>query len=255
MGLEGQKICTISDDDREQYKDKIKVFIAQPTQGSIHYWAKDNHQELMYNLARLEAKSNYKFFSGSIGRLIISYAREIMAERALEGGMDYILWLDDDMLIPPDTFECLVKHGKDMVSTLAFQRVPPFGPVIWKGIEDKKEGLHFDQVFAYPKDTLFKVEAIGFGVVLMKTAFLKKMPKPWFMSTVPVGEDIWFSWKATKLGIECYVDTRCKVKHLGPPIVIGEDEFNDYKRSGTLQVRYGKKIEQGQVLRGELKND
>lgn len=255
MGHDKQEVKTISDQDRKQYKDKIKVFVAQPTQGHIHYWAKDNHQELMFNLARLEAKSNYKFFSGHIGRLIVSYAREIIAERAIDGGMDYILWIDDDMLVPPDTFECLVRHDKDIVSALAFQRVPPFGPVIWKGVEAENKELSFDQIFTYPKDTLFKADAIGFGVVLTKVDFFKNMPKPWFMSTVPVGEDIWFSWKATKAGIDCYVDTSCKVKHIGSPVLIGEEEFKQYERSSMLNISYGQRVKKGQVMRGEIQND
>ena len=45
---------------------------------------------------------------------------------------DYILFIDDDMICPPDLFERLYKHQKDIVAALAFTRYPPHKPVIYK---------------------------------------------------------------------------------------------------------------------------
>lgn len=232
------KIIPISDEDKERYKDKIKVFVAMPTHGVIHYLAHDNHVD-MYTWCRgFEERSNYKFFTGTVGRLFTSFARETIAERALEGGMDYILWIDDDMMVTPDIFERLVKHDVDIVTPLTFMRVAPYSPVMWNEkitMKDGEQSVAFNQILEYPAGKLIQVGQVGFGVVLMKTSILKTIPKPWFFNNVSVGEDIWFSFKAKQNGFSSYVDTSFCVGHIGAPPIITEREFLDYKQDKRIK--------------------
>ncbi|MDE2015959.1 MAG: hypothetical protein KGJ89_05035 [Patescibacteria group bacterium] len=235
------KIISISETDKELYKDKIKIFIAEPTQGLINYVPHDNRKDFFLHIARLEAVTNFKFFSGTVGRLTANYAREIIAERCLEAGMDYILWIDDDMLIPFDLFERLYRHNVDMVMPLTFMRVPPYTPVMWNEIVDNTDpvnpGINFQPILEYEKDILLPAGEIGFGVVLQKVAILKNIPKPWFFNNTSIGEDIWFCFKAKQNGFKCFVDTSFAVGHLGVPPIICEEEYLEYKEKGHIRNR------------------
>jgi hypothetical protein len=252
--MESAKVDSISDIDRNRYRESVKVFIAQPTQGLIHHWAKDNYCGFVSNLKELEAKTNYKFFDGSVGRLFVAYAREILAERALEADMNYILWIDDDMLLPHGLFERLISFDKDIIAPLAFMRVPPFSPVMWKANEDASGYKTFEQYDSYPKDELFPVDALGFGVVLMKTDILKKIPKPWFMGNAPIGEDILFSHKCKCQGMQPYVDTGWQVQHIGPPLLIGESQYLEYRETGNITTKYARRIKNNEVVLGDMKS-
>jgi len=255
MGSEPSVVQSISNMDRTLYKDKVKILIAMPTGGSIHHWTVDSVIELVSYSTTSELNTNYKFFHGSMGRLTIGYAREVIAEYALDAGMDYILWIDDDMMFHTNVFERLIRHNVDIVAALAFMRVAPFTPVMWKANETKDNKITFETITEYKKGELKKVDAVGFGVCLTRVGILKKIPKPWFMSHIPLGEDIYFTYKCKANGFQPYMDCSTVVKHIGPNLVIGEEQYDEYKETGQITVSYGKKIQPNEKMIGEFCND
>lgn len=223
----------------ETKKKQIKVLIAEPSSGSIDSWVYDNRKDFMVELARLEARSDFKFGTGNTARLHIEAAREETARHAIELGYDYLFMVDDDQLIPKNCFERLYqamqKHGADIASPMVTQRVAPYNPVIWKAV-DKKEfddagnlkSLFIDHVFMHdfePNATVFP-DAVGFGVVLIAVDLIKRMKAPWFYSNRAVGEDLWFCIRAKReYNAKIVCDTSIKAFHMGYPIARGEYDW------------------------------
>ena len=172
----------------------------------------------------------YQFFWSSVGRLLTPLARERLSEWAIQGGADYIFMIDDDMMCPTDLFEKLVRHNVDIVAPLAFMRLAPHYPVLFrveKGY-DHMQGLEYyipHKIENYPKNTLVECDGVGFGAALIKTSIFKSIPKPWFMSTTGHGEDLLFCKKAREAGFKVYMDTSVKLGHLGIPPIITEEDF------------------------------
>jgi len=218
----------------------IKVGISVPTEGHTVPEAMDSLMLLCMRLSKLETESKllkkdtqFQFFFQSMGRLFTPMAREKLAEACIENGMDYMLFLDDDMIIPPDTFEKLFRHEKDIVAALAFTRNAPHDPVIYQckeGYENGREYFVNLPVINYPKNQLMQCDAVGFGTVLIKMSVYENMAKPYFMSTSPTGEDILFCYNAGKAGAKVFVDTSICVAHLGAPKIVTEKTFEDYHK-------------------------
>lgn len=228
---------------------KIKVLVGIPRGGFTLTEAVDNQIDMAHYLGALEARSNFKFYLATIGRLFVAKAREEFARYAVDLGCDYLFMVDDDMICPPDLFERLYKHNVDIVSPLAFQRRHPHYPVIYKsrsGWDDVKKQRYFanEIVKNYPKDTLLECDAVGFGAVLIKRWVIEKMQPPRFMSTSPTGEDILFCYNAREyLGAKVYVDTATKIQHLGTPEIITEESYERANNIDKLREVYGDYVE------------
>jgi hypothetical protein len=225
--------------------DKVKILIAYPRGGFTLTEAIDNQMSLAFHLGQLGQASNFEFQIATIGRLFVAKAREEFAQHMLDLDCDYLMMIDDDMLVPVDLFEKLFRHNKDIVAPIAFQRRKPYLPVIYKqksGWDEVRKERYFanEIIKNYPKDTLFKCDAVGFGAVLIKRWVIEKMQTPRFMSTCPTGEDILFCYNAREqLGAEIYCDTATKIHHLGNPEVIDEALYEKTNNIDKTREVYG----------------
>jgi len=79
----------------------------------------------------------FEFWFINIGRIFTPAAREEAAKKALEQNMDFIFFVDDDMICPDDLFLRLYRHRAvaDVVCPLAFTRNAPYKPVLYASIE------------------------------------------------------------------------------------------------------------------------
>ena len=227
--------------------DLIKIMLAEPTAGVIDSIAHDNRLDAYMDYAWLEARSKFKFFTGNVGRCMVHYAREMIAEEAMHQKMDYVFMIDDDMIIPKHCFERLYesmkKENADMAAPMCTQRYAPFYPVIYKQTLRVIDGVnHIDNQFVedYEPNSTLTVDGFGFGVALISVPFLRKMkkvmPDGMFFSNRYVGEDIWFCMMARqKLDAKIIVDTSIKVGHLRHPEIATE---YDYVKSKNLHEKF-----------------
>lgn len=230
------------------YKDKIKVMVSEPTLGWIHHIVYDNRKDFMMNLARFETKEDYKFFTMNTGRLLISYARELICDQAIATGMDYILFIDDDMIVPKDMFEHLYKIDADIVAPLCTTRNYPFEPVVYKSEvsemeEDGSFKLENKSVVDIERNAIIEAETVGFGVVLIKVDILKKIPKPWFFVNQAVGEDILFCVRARQHipEFKIKVNTGVIIGHMGDPeirSIVDFDRIKDTQEYKDFNLKY-----------------
>ncbi len=162
----------------------------------------------------------------SYERVMIDSARNLIAEKALEGGYDWILYLDDDMTFSPDIFFNLASYDKDIIGALAFKREQPFEPCVYK----KREDGNMYSVF--PKK-MMDVDAIGSAGLLIKTDVLKKIEFPWFETGYNSDKehfsvDFDFCRKAKEAGFKIWCDPDISMGHIGSPPIIDKKFFKKY---------------------------
>ena len=161
----------------------------------------------------------------SVSSLIYD-ARNQLAQKAVDGNYDRILWLDSDMQFDRDLMTRLhaaLDEGADMVSALFFKRKPPIAPVIYKAIwcTQEESGAtmpHADLYHDYPRDQVFEIAACGFGGVMMKVELLKTVKEKFGLPFSPImgfGEDLSFCVKARETGARLVCDSRIKMGHVG----------------------------------------
>ena len=215
---------------------KIKVMTSEPSAGLVDCQVFDNRIDFYMELARLESRSQFKFFTGNTGRMSVNYAREAMATAAIEQGMDYILMIDDDQIVPRDMFERLYKTaqatGAGIVSPMVTQRFHPFNPVMWKhSFDEAQKAISCTFIEDYEPNTVVPCDAVGFGVVLIKVDVIKQVKVPRFFSNTHLGEDIYFCMKARgEAKAKIVMDTAIKVGHLRPPVLATEYDFVKAKK-------------------------
>jgi hypothetical protein len=244
--------CQLSrwDGDEKVYK----VAVAIPTEGNTKAEAYDNHLVNCFRLGGLQERwryerrnPRYEFSWFTAGRMLTQMAREKLIEVSLAAGMDYIVMYDDDMVLPPDMIlrflEDMEQHPEiDILSGLAFMRSAPHYAVIYtvkEGYDQVRNQSYYTNQWVknYPKDKLVECDATGFGAVCIRMSMVKKMKAPYFMSTTNTGEDIFFCVNAkNQAGARVFMDTRIKLGHLGDPICIDENYWEQYKHIHKVPV-------------------
>lgn len=239
----------------------VKVLFGIPNEGGTDPFAYDNRMVMCFHLGALQVLSSlglkeydgavfdipdnveYQFATGTVGKVFTALARERLAEYAVNGKFNYLFMVDDDMLVPNDLFEKLVRHDVDIVAPLAFTRNAPHKPVLYNldSGYDPIGGEYYRNysVPYYPKDELVRCDAVGFGAVLIKTSALKAIPKKWFMTTSGAGEDIHFCHLAGKHGFKIHMDTSVKLTHLGYRKEINEEVYEMEGNIQKLREEYG----------------
>ena len=160
---------------------------------------------------------------------LIYSARNEICRQALKDNYDYVLWLDSDMVFPPETIAKLLADGKNIVTGLYYRRQPPYSPVIYSKLEISGN-ICEQEGYASPPEALFPVAGCGFGCLLLNTDILRRMEAEngptWFAPMGNVGEDLAFCIRARRLGETIWCDPGIKLGHVGHIIITADD----YKR-------------------------
>jgi GT2 family glycosyltransferase len=168
----------------------------------------------------------------SQGTLIFDQ-RNSLVRTAVEEKCDYILFIDADMRFPKNTLERLLSHNKDIIGVNATTRMMPPKPTA-RNIQINEDGsVDWLEVFSNKEKGIGKVDAIGCGVMLIKTSCLKDIPQPYFyfeqlLKGKLLGEDIYFCIKAKDAGIDTWVDhdLSMEIGHVGS-YTYGWDDIKD----------------------------
>lgn len=190
--------------------DRLHVFVCTPMRSNyVHY-------RFMAAMMSLQKAPRFEFISSV--HYVIDEARNVLAEKSLEKGATHILFVDDDMMPPPDAAIRLLKHDVDIVCALTFSRLPPHCPCIFKNV-----GQDIYPIESINKG-LIEIDACSGAFVLIKSDVFKQMPKKWYKpgdNTLAIykkagglSEDIGFSFKAKRIGLGVYCDTDLIVPHV-----------------------------------------
>jgi hypothetical protein len=168
----------------------------------------------------------------SQGTLIFDQRNSLVRTAVIEK-CDYILFIDADMRFPKTTLERLLAHNKDIIGVNATTRMMPPSPTA-KNIQINEDGsVDWLAIYSNKEKGISKVDAIGCGVMLIKTSCLKNIPQPYFyfeqlLKGKLLGEDIYFCIKAKDAGIDTWVDhdLSMEIGHVGS-YTYGWDDIKD----------------------------
>lgn len=178
----------------------------------------------------------------AVPRVVIQHARNLIVSKALELNCSHVLFIDDDMIFPPNALIKLLEHDKDIVCGLAFQRKKPHMPCIFRNVEhDGEQQIYPMEVV---KQGLFDIDACGSAFVLIKTEVFRALSEPWYVwgdkslgvyvNKGGLGEDIAFSLKAKRAGFDVFCDTDLIITHIGDNEEVTEQQYFDYKAKNVL---------------------
>ena len=133
--------------------------------------------------------------------------RNWITAQAVKKGCDYLFMVDDDMIYEPDTLERLVEANRDIIGGLYYTKYEDKAPVL--------------EYFDKPEEGLFKVKAMGGGLILIKCDVFKKVPQPWYgykwnnLGAVTMSNDWFFCEKAREAGFDIWCDSSITAEHMG----------------------------------------
>jgi len=143
-------------------------------------------------------------------------SRNLLRERFLQGGYDYLFSLEQDVIPPADALERLLRHGKHIMSGVVFTRFEIQGekrikPLLWGFSEDPDQMRFMDTEVATPG--LYQIRACGLGCLLLHRDVLEKIPFR-LLTDRSTFDDVPFCKDAYDFGFEMYADTSVKCRHL-----------------------------------------
>ena len=207
---------------------KKRVLLAVNTLTAVGSQPYASHLNLSFRIQ--QSGDDFVLFNGY--RNSIDRFRNRAGQIALEGEFDYLMFLDDDILVAPDTYEKLKARMEsegpdgyivDVVTPVVFIRSYPFKPMFFKGVDLRGQtGLEiYDDYESKCKEgDLLPVAAIGFSCCLLRVELLKNIQPAWFVTGSLHTEDVYFCIKAKqtyalkKENVGIYVDTALDSGHM-----------------------------------------
>jgi hypothetical protein len=190
----------------------MKTLVCTNTLTVINQSVYANHIQFYFRLGRNYPEDQFALFTPV--RMTIDACRNEAVRVALANEFDYVMFVDDDVLIPFDAYKRLKDANKDIVAGWTVIRGYPFNNMFF--IENKQGGLDFHNDVPLDAKELIKVDAIGCSCVLIKCELLKKIPPPYFVTGTYNTEDIYFCRKAKEFvpNVEIFVDPLVKTPHM-----------------------------------------
>jgi hypothetical protein len=173
-------------------------------------------------------------------------ARNRAVKGALEDAPDCdgIVWVDDDVLLPPTAIKRMVSYGKDFVTGIVFQKFGDLNPLVARWM-----GNGFGWWREFPENVLAPADGCGFGCVFTSTKMLRdiaKLPefKPdgWFNqfpanhfgkqleadAETAMSEDFSFCMRAKQAGYQLWADTGLLCSHMIGPKYSTKQTYDRY---------------------------
>jgi len=185
----------------------------------------------------------------------------------LDTEFEWMLSLDSDAYVHPFTLLRLLSWNVPFVSALAFQRLPPYPPVVYTDrnpdTSDGKESFLkpiarvVDWIKTYPAlidqrraiilepkpaDALWEVNRGGAHCCLIHRSVLEAIEPPWFVRTgsrakTGSGSDFTFHQKVKEAGFKTYVDMSVVAGHTTGDLCIGALDFMVWNAAGRWNKR------------------
>ncbi|MFA5071884.1 MAG: hypothetical protein WC511_06020 [Candidatus Pacearchaeota archaeon] len=165
--------------------------------------------------------------------------RDFFAKEMLRGGFDYLLMIDDDNPIPPETLDLMLEDDKDVVIAPILTRNPnkdgkyDLCAYYSREIKIKENSLRmYDFIEKFiDEGYLHKIDAGGTGCMLIKRKVLEELAKKYeyvfeYGDIIVDGqrrtlsEDVEFCERVIDNGFEIWLDERIVPIHLGNQQII-----------------------------------
>jgi glycosyltransferase involved in cell wall biosynthesis len=175
------------------------------------------HADFMFSVLHLVQNARaagYRISMVNSKFSIITEARNLCVLAALDAKADWIVFLDSDMVFPPDTIKRLMAHGQPIVGGTYPRKNWPLGFI----------GTRLDGAeFSLADRGLVKAARLPTGCLLIRASVFSALKKPYFRcgynetAGMVLGEDYWFSDRVRELDfpIWCDMDLAREIEHIG----------------------------------------
>lgn len=207
----------------------MKIVVGTNTLSEIQQPAYVNHCQFWFRLGRSYPDINFLFSAPP--RMSIDRMRNMTAKVAIQSNADYVLFLDDDVIVNPNYgLKQLLDCDADIAAGRVCVRGWPFNYMVFNKTKEDDEGLYISKEL--PKEGIVDCDAVGFSFCLIKTDVIRNMPEPWFVTGVNNTEDIYFCKRARNINpeLKIKVNCDCKCSHILWPEIIGEHNRDAYKK-------------------------
>lgn len=218
----------------------MKICIGIPSPASVHPEFAFNNLPSIISYSREHIKDLELYVLYKQG-VMTSSNRNYILKMCLESGIDGILWLDTDMLFPPQILKMMVDADVDVIGSIYCKRSAPYDPcVYYKGGRKETPYKVIDVTKLTGKDPV-EVDGLGFGGMYVKTQVYKDMgDEKWMRYGRNFGipyemedqesHDLIFCKTAQKYGKKIYVHPQIKAIHIGEKLV----EVKDWERTASV---------------------
>jgi len=170
------------------------------------------------------------------------------AQQAIESESQYLLFLDDDVLVQPDGLHRLIQSNADIASGKVVIRGYPFDWMVFK--YEKRAGTPRKGLYSQAELPEFgdvPVDAVGFSFTLIRVDLLKAITPPYFVTGMNNTEDIYFCVKARQVNKKTKIVVNCDVPcgHILWPEVMAPHNrtaYKEYYEKINPQVQAEKKL-------------
>ena len=203
-----------------------RILIAVPTFENIY----PDTFKAIYDVDRCENEVLFEFVRG----YDCATARNRIAQKAMDMNTDYVLMVDNDVVIPKDSLSNLLSNDKDVCLGYYAHRG---SDNVYSGRSCLCKLYNSDGVayFNYPLESeytanelhemadkgnyLIRIHGGGMGCALIKTNVFRVLKYPWYdwvnyESKGMLSEDLYFCEGCRKAGINIYADTRVNCGHM-----------------------------------------
>lgn len=206
----------------------MKILIAIPTFENIY----PDTFKSVYDLDVSGHDVSFEFIRG----YDCATARNKIAQRGLDTGSDYVLMIDNDVVVPENAIQLFLEDEKDVCLGFYAHRdtdnVYRGNTCICKLFDGNGE-----RYFNYPLESEYtgkemqemsnagkhkiKIHGGGMGCAMIKTDVFRRIRYPWYdwvnyagKNRGMLSEDLYFCEACRKKGIPIYADTRVRCGHL-----------------------------------------
>lgn len=191
----------------------MNLILACPTYGPVE---PDAAKALRIAIMNAANRGHKWIGDASPNRMAWAVARNAAVKSLLDSGATEdaaIVWVDSDVILPPESIIKMAESGKDFITGVYFQRAGKHYPLV---ANHRKDTDTFQWMVKWPKNVIAPIDGCGFGCCLTSAKMLVDIEQPWF-EYKKFSEDFDFCIKAKNAGYQLYVDTSILCGHLKDP--------------------------------------
>jgi glycosyltransferase involved in cell wall biosynthesis/predicted SAM-dependent methyltransferase len=215
------------------FEHPIKIMVAVPERGDYV------HRLFCYTFAQLIKPYGVTIVDAPRGS--VDESRNLLIEHSINMGCQKTLFIDDDTILKPNTLIDLMACNTPIVSALMFARKKPYEPCIYEWeFQKETEMIMGKSSLKYIKKGLKRVDATGFGTILLDNdIFINKLKFPWFNKGT-YGEDVQFCMSCWENDIPIFCNTDLILQHIGDNEEVDENTFLNYIATHKIEGEYVK---------------
>lgn len=156
----------------------------------------------------------------------IDQARNQLVRDALAQDPTHILWIDHDVVVPPDVVAKLLARDVPVVGGMYMSKDRPYPPIAFN--LDPFEMLQE----VPPSEALHLVGGVGMGATLIRSSVYLLMreafgDEKWYETTISpsIGEDVHFAMRLAEMSIPVFLDPTVQCGHVRDWMVTVQDHL------------------------------